>query len=737
MKVDRRSFLSFLIGGAAGTALSPLPWKLTDDISIWTQMWPWTPVPPKGEVTYVNSVCTLCPGGCGISVRKVGDRVVKIEGLEGHPVNDGGICNLGLAGPQLLYGPRRVRSPLKKVNGSFREISWADAIAEITAALKASRNDAKADQVACIANSDAGTMPALIQRFMTQYGSPNFIRMPSIQDTYELTFQLMHGVSATPGFDIQSSDFILSFGSGVLDGWGSPVYWFKAHSRLRDNGGTFVQIEPRLSNTAAKSDNWVPVYPGTEGALALGLAHVIIKEALYNRDFTGSYSAGFDRFERAVLDGYSPKIVSELTGVDASQITKLARQFAAAQKPIAVSGRGQGSTPGGIREFMAVHALNALVGNINQNGGLWGVPQPDYIQWPEAELDSIATSGIQTARIDGAGSKPFPQTRFLATQFPEQVNSAAESPVQILFVVECNPAHSLPDSDAVQNAFSKIPLKVSFSSFMDETAQLCDYILPNHIYLERYEDVPTASGYPKPIIGLCQPVVEPQFNTRHVGDVFIQFAHALGGNIADAFAWDTYEDCLKETLEDNWDELEEAGFWVDNGFTPAAWPEAFETESSAFEFVNRTIGSWSRFSPVKAEGDKTVYPYTLIPYDSMRLATGYIGSPPFLIKSVEDTVLKGNDVFVEVNPKTADEQGLKDGDTVMLSTPKGKAKARVRLFEGVMPNVVALPRGLGHTANDQFIAGKGINFNQLIGPVADSASGLDAAWGIHVKLDKG
>ncbi len=131
MKIDRRSFLAFVVGGAAGTALSPLPWKLTDDLSIWSQRWPWTPIPPKGETTYVTSTCTLCPGGCGISVRKVEERVVKVEGLEGHPVNDGGICILGLTGPQLLYGPTRVRTPLKKTDGAWRPISWEKAIAEI------------------------------------------------------------------------------------------------------------------------------------------------------------------------------------------------------------------------------------------------------------------------------------------------------------------------------------------------------------------------------------------------------------------------------------------------------------------------------------------------------------------------------------------------------------------------------------------------------------------------------
>jgi anaerobic selenocysteine-containing dehydrogenase len=106
------------------------------------------------------------------------------------------------------------------------------------------------------------------------------------------------------------------------------------------------------------------------------------------------------------------------------------------------------------------------------------------------------------------------------------------------------------------------------------------------------------------------------------------------------------------------------------------------------------------------------------------------------MKSVDDTVLKGTEVFIEINPKTAGEQGLREGQLAMLSTPVGKAKVKVHLFDGIMPGIVALPRGLGHTAYDEYLAGKGINFNELIGPVEDPVSGLDTAWGIRVKLAK-
>ena len=115
MEIDRRSFLSFVIGGAAGTALSPLPFKMMDDSAIWTQNWPWTPVPADGTASYTKSTCMLCPGGCGISVRKIDERAVKIEGLPEHPLNDGGICLLGISGLQMLYGPTRIKRPLKRI----------------------------------------------------------------------------------------------------------------------------------------------------------------------------------------------------------------------------------------------------------------------------------------------------------------------------------------------------------------------------------------------------------------------------------------------------------------------------------------------------------------------------------------------------------------------------------------------------------------------------------------------
>ena len=150
--------------------------------------------------------------------------------------------------------------------------------------------------------------------------------------------------------------------------------------------------------------------------------------------------------------------------------------------------------------------------------------------------------------------------------------------------------------------------------------------------------------------------------------------------------------------------------------------------------MNDSLGAIYMADDVAMEGADADYGLVLVPYDSIRLASRYVGDSAFMIKTVSDKVLKGKDGFVEINPETAKKLGLADGQTATLTTPKGQAKVRVSLYEGIRPGIVAMPRGLGHTTDDQFLAGKGVNVNDLIGPVEDPASGMDAAWGIGAKL---
>jgi anaerobic selenocysteine-containing dehydrogenase len=722
MKIDRRSFLALSAGGAVGTALSPLPWKLQDDVAIWSTMWPWTPWPPDGANTFVNSVSTLCADGCGVTVRKVGARAVKIEGMAGYPTNEEGICNLCSAGLQKLYGPTRVLAPLKRVGdrgqGQWSRISWDAALREVAEQLGEIRESGTPEAVVCLSGRSAGTLAALWERFMTAYGSPNCMSTSSMMDAYALTLKMMHGVDAQAGFDLEGADFILSFGCGLIEGWGHTVRSIRANSLWKEKKAVVKQIEPRLSNTAAKADQWILITPGTEEILALGLAHVIIKESLYNEKFIDRHAHGFDSFREFALDAYSPGNVANHTGIEPSTIVSLAREFAQAKHPLALCGRGQGLIPGSQGQYVAVHALNALVGNLNRPGGVWAMPRADYINWATPDIDAVAKAGNQQDALSRV---------LLAT---------ASEKIKALLVHEANPYFTLPGGRATREALDRIPFIVSFATQMDETATHADLILPDLSHLERYDDVPSASGFNRPLIGLARPVVEPLGDLRHTGDVILQLAAALGGSVAASMPWENYQTCLKTTLAGKWANMEKEGYWIDKRFQPEDWTTAFQTASGKFEFANDRLNYSDLFSGVKAEGDADQFTYTLIAYDSVRIANGNVASPPFLIKTISDTILQDPHLFVEINAQSASQAGFREGDLATLNTPVGRATVRVHLSSRIGPGLLAIPRGLGHTAYDEFIAGKGINAHDLMTAVEDPVSGLDAAWGIRASLMK-
>ena len=260
---------------------------------------------------------------------------------------------------------------------------------------------------------------------------------------------------------------------------------------------------------------------------------------------------------------------------------------------------------------------------------------------------------------------------------------------------------------------------MSFSSFLDETAMEADIILPSHTFIERLEDVPSCAGLAMSVVGLTKPVIEPVFNTKNPGDAIILIAKALEGNVAQSFEWETYEECLEEVAAGIWDSLSEDGFAIIS-----------EEVSSGSVAVDISFLA-NNPATVQAQGD---FQLTLIPIDNMRLISAGVAVSPFAIKTVSDKVLNGKDSVVDINPLTAG--GLKDGGFAMLTTPIGTARVMVNFNEGIMPGVIGMVEGLGHTFDNKYVSNKGINVNDLIGPVIESGSGLDAAFGIKAKISK-
>jgi len=714
MKVDRRSFLGLGLGAAAGVAVTPATWKLMDDSSIWTQNWPWTPVPLSGEVTFDNTVCSLCPGNCGLSVRKINGRPVKIEGRKDYPVNTGGVCLHGISGLQYLYDPSRIKAPMKRSADSLVEISWEEAEKIAAGKFAEIRNSGKADKIACVTKNGNGTIPGLFARLLKALGSNNFYSMETMDKTWAMTLEKMHGAPLSPGFDLENSDFVLSFGAGLIEGWGSPVNNFKANSSRKGREATLVQVEPRLSNTAANADAWIAAKPNTEADLALGIAGVMISENIYNASYVSQFAKGFPELAAMLKENYSPEAVAVTTGIKADKIVDIARRFAKAKAPIAIAGKGRGMTAGSVTEFSAVHLLNCLAGNINAKGGVWTLPFQDYAKWPEVVMDAAATSGIAKPAIDPSGS--------VAGLFAGEIK---EKKVEALLVFEANPCFDLRDTKAVTKAVQDIPFVVSFSSYMDETTSQADLILPSHIFLERLQDLPSCAGVARRVTGLSKPVVKPLFNTKNPGDAVIAIAKAMAGTMGESFPWESYDKCLEAVASDLWADLSGKGY------------AAAEVEPPLLNLVADFASVSKNEDSAAVEGSEASFPLLLIPVDDVRIAAGSLISSPFAVKTVSDTVLFGKDLLVEMNPETARANKLAQGDLAVIETPKGKATVRVNLFEGIMPGVVAMAKGLGHVLdNNRYVGGKGVNINELMGPVKDAASGLDAAWGIRAKISR-
>lgn len=645
--LNRRNFIKLLVGGAVGINLTPLPWKLTDDIAIWTQNWPWVPLPPVGEFTQANSICTLCPGGCGIAVRKAGERAVKIEGRTDYPVNPGGICPLGAGGLQLLYNENnRFTGPMKRVGprgaGEFVDISWDEALKELALRITNLRRQGKPEALVAVDGNSSGSSTALlIRRFLESVGSPNYVRIPNAEDTYVMANRLMMGNEGPAAYDLENADFILSFGCGLIDGWGSPGRvlnaWGIWHGeKSGKNAPKIVQVESRASNTASKSDQWLAIRPGTEAALALGLAHVIVKKGLYNKTFIEQHSFGFEDwtsadgkahqgFKTMVLKEYSPEAVSKITGLRAEVIVSLAEVFARFKAPVALFGKGKGNLGGSLLECMSIQALNALVGNINRPGGVLIQDPFPTNPWPDVPPDTVARAGLSKDRFDGAGSKKHPFSESLINNLAEAMVSGSEKSVDTLLIFSSNPAHNLPDGGAFKSAMAQAPFVVSFSPYKDDTALMADLILPDHSHLEKTEDVVWPSGLQYPLYGLTRPVVSPLYDTRNSGDVIIQLAGMLGGAVQSAFPWKGFEDALKarvrglfeadagltrydgaspvwknlkdrkyvmadyHSFEDLWKKLKNGGFWYRPVHHFGNWNRIFNTPTGRFEFFSTVI----------------------------------------------------------------------------------------------------------------------------------------------------
>jgi anaerobic selenocysteine-containing dehydrogenase len=353
--------------------------------------------------------------------------------------------------------------------------------------------------------------------------------------------------------------------------------------------------------------------------------------------------------------------------------------------------------------------------------------------------------------------------------------------IEVLFINEANPYYVFSDRHALKEIFEDIPYIVSFSSYMDETSARADIILPVPTPFERWDDQIGVRGLPFAVYNMNRPIIPPVHQTRNAADSLIAISHAMGGTIAESFPWNNVAEVLRfrarglcesgrgsirglatGALQDEtetsdsaerselnfftsfWGRLVEEGCWYDptQGYGD---PERFlKTPDKKFEFYSRQLRNTFGFSedvrcmPHYGEAPPRPKDFDLLimPKNMITMADNGTGTPPMLIKQLSDTTLKGNDLFVQINPITAMYHNLNNGDLVILETSMGRVKVRIHQFAGVREGVVWIPMGFGHSAFDRFLQGKGINARLLFDVKKDTISGLPIFWGTPARIIK-
>lgn len=688
---SRRDFLKLAGVGVATTAV------LTGcgPASRYVKREPYMEMPEytyNGQSTYYATTCRECAAGCGLVVRTYQGRAIKTEGNASHPLNLGKTCARGQATLQGLYNPDRVQEPSTG--------DWDAAIQVVADALK----NNQPGEIAFLMGMAPDHLFDLVSDLASATGMNAPVRFGALgmfeaRATLSKAAENLFGEAALPYFDVGGAQVVLSFGANFLETWLSPVSYTRGFAGLREAEtkmrGKLVQFEARMSATAGKADEWVPLRPGTESlvALAIGRLAAEMRGGVMPRAFSGV----------DVLDAASK------SGVKVETLQHIAEMFANSAGALAIPGGAALGQSNGLEVAEAVLALNALADNFGKPGGVY--------------LSALAPN--QTEYHRPASAK----------EMQEFVQRMARGDFKVLFIHGVNPIFELPRSIDFKGALSGVGQVISFATFPDETAAEADHVFPDHHGLESWGYQRVATGTAQSALSGAQPVVSPFYNTRATADVLIAAAQLVGGRFAQALPFKDEVEFLQSKVASLMGEADgsfaapeiltfmayfqqHGGWWKNSDGRGAP-----DTAGA----LNRNInGSMAEFT---GEGE-----FFFVPFVSTTLAEAG-ANKPWLQELPDPTTTVMWNTWLEMNPKTAHELHIENDDVVRVVSEAGAVELPVYLYPAIRPDTVAMPFGQGHTAYGRYAENRGVNPNDLLGQRFNEAGDLAFA-GMKVRIEK-
>ncbi|MCC4114468.1 molybdopterin-dependent oxidoreductase [Aromatoleum toluclasticum] len=540
---DRRHFLKLgVASAAAGLAGAPTLGKAGD-----TLVWGNQDFSRKTgrERKAVPSACYQCVTRCPNVTYVEDGRVVKIEGQLKSIRSEGVMCAKGQGGVNQPNDPDRILYPLKRVGkrgeGKWKQISWDEALGELAGRIKALMDKGEPEKVMFQYGRMKSSTSKMVNTFLAVVGTGTIGDHTSICEGGKWTAQELTWGAHYDSWDFDNTRFVLNFGSNVFEAGTNHVP--TSHRLIRaiaERNVRLVTFDVRLSNTAAKSSEWVPIKPGTDLAVVLAMCHVVMGEDLHKGDgeafleyckVTDKREASLDEKVAALkahFEPYSPEWAEKLSGVPAQTIRRLAREFATAHPACVISYRGAIAHYNGNETERAIQTLAAITGNIDNPGGRCKAIEPKW-QFPKGPENLPKARKLAIA--DGPKGAAALPTHHMSHQVLKMIKDGSAGRPEIYICYKYTPAYAngnVQENIDILKDETLIPFHVNINPFYDESAALADLILPEPTYVERWDWEDMVSPVQIPEFYIRQPAVKPMGETRDFGDVVCELAERLG-----------------------------------------------------------------------------------------------------------------------------------------------------------------------------------------------------------------